>query len=227
MHGEVETTKVSRMFLTVMHVVIVCTVAWILFGGGFGTIGSWFGRDWEPGLPARRAILMSFSVLLLVRMSMTTLVLLKRKFGWDEAGSVVAALATYNFTMTLCGAGSDAPLGALDFAGIGCYLLGSYLNTGSELQRKKFKEDPANKGKLYTQGLFGLARHINYTGDVLWLAGWAMVTHNPWTAILPVLLFFCFAFVFSPPLAKYLQGRYGADYEAWTKRTKKLIPFVY
>ena len=36
------------------------------------------------------------------------------------------------------------PLGATDLAGIALFLVGSYLNTGSELQRKRFKQDLAD-----------------------------------------------------------------------------------
>jgi hypothetical protein len=42
------------------------------------------------------------------------------------------------------------------------YTIGALVEVGAEVQRKYFKQDPKNKGKPYTGGLFGLARHINY-----------------------------------------------------------------
>ena len=51
--------------------------------------------------------------------------------------------------------------------GILLFIIGSYINTYSEIQRKRFKDNPNNKGKLYTLGLFQYARHINYFGDIL------------------------------------------------------------
>lgn len=47
-------------------------------------------------------------------------------------------------------------------------ILGILIETVSELQRKSFKADPKNKRKPYSEGLFSLARHINYSGYALW-----------------------------------------------------------
>lgn len=58
--------------------------------------------------------------------------------------------------------------------GAAVYTVGILTETFSEMQRKAFKDDPANKGKLFTGGLFGLARHINYGGYILFRAGYAM-----------------------------------------------------
>ncbi|MBI4614347.1 MAG: DUF1295 domain-containing protein [Planctomycetes bacterium] len=227
MHGQEEVSKAPRIVWTLGHLAILGATAWLLFGGGLATVGGWLGKDWTPGDPVRRGILVAFGGFLWIRMTMTAFVLLRRKFGWDEAGSVLSALALYQIGFALMGGGSDAPVGVLDWAGVAVYLLGSYLNTGSEYQRKLFKAKPENKGKLYTQGLFGLARHINYTGDVLWAAGWAMVTHNKWAGLVPLALFLAFAFMFVPGLTKYLSGKYGDEFQAWAKKTKKLIPFVF
>ena len=64
----------------------------------------------------------------------------------------------------LAGLRSTAPWGLMEQAGVALFLVGSFLETGSELQRKAFKAEAANKGKLYYGGLFSLAQHINYTG---------------------------------------------------------------
>ena len=41
----------------------------------------------------------------------------------------------------------------------------------SELQRWRFKRDPANKGKICKSGLWGLVRHVNYGCNMVY--GWA------------------------------------------------------
>ena len=51
-------------------------------------------------------------------------------------------------------------------------MAGILLELVSELQRKRFKDDPANKGKPYAGGLFSLARSINYGGYTLWRGGY-------------------------------------------------------
>lgn len=54
------------------------------------------------------------------------------------------------------------------------FVVGMLVETFSEWQRKQFKRDPKNKGKVYTGGLFGLARHVNYGGYTLWRTGFAI-----------------------------------------------------
>ncbi len=58
------------------------------------------------------------------------------------------------------------------YLGGAMYLVGIFLELVSELQRKRFKDDPANKGKPYAGGLFSLARSINYGGYTLWRGGY-------------------------------------------------------
>merc|ERR1712232_829869 len=74
------------------------------------------------------------------------------------------------------------------FTSIAFYSLGSWLNTWSELQRKWWKARPENKGRCYTLGLFALSRNINYLGDVVLFAGWAVATGRWWNAWAPLLM---------------------------------------
>jgi steroid 5-alpha reductase family enzyme len=175
----------------------------------------------------RRQILMVFGVVLWIRMTFTAFYFLKRKFAWSEMGAVISAVGLFQLGFALCGASTADPIGPLDYAGIALYFIGCYLNTGSELQRKRFKEDPANKGKLYTKGLFSLARHINYFGDTLWLIGWALLTRSWWSIIMPLAATSGFVFAFIPQLSVYLKEHYGSDYDEWASKTKRFIPFIY
>ena len=106
-------------------------------------------------------------------------------------------------------------------------VLGSFLNTGSEIQRYFFKNNPAHKGVLYTGGMSSLARHINYFGDSLWVTAWAILTRNIWSIFIPILITAMFVFVFIPSLTKHLKSHYGEDFDAWAKRTKAFVPFLY
>jgi steroid 5-alpha reductase family enzyme len=153
--------------------------------------------------------------------------LLKRKFGWDELGGVLFALFVYQVCFALLNNPTNTKINVLDVFSIALFVIGSYLNTGSELQRKKFKDNPNNQGLLYTEGLFRYARHVNYFGDILWVTAWAFMTRNIWSAIIPVVLTAAFIFFFIPSLAKYLRTRYGQQYDEWVKTTKVLIPFIY
>ena len=227
MHGERETTNVPRTTWVVAHLLILAAVGWLYFGGGVETIGGWFGREWTAGDFGRRYVLMGFGILLWVRMGLGAFVLLKRRFDWSECAAVTLAVGVYQLGFALLGATTASEIGTLDYVAIALFLLGSALNTGSEWQRKRFKDDPANKGKLYTEGLFGIVRHPNYLGDTLWATGWAMMTKNWWSVLIVVACVSGFVFFFIPELSKYLAERYGEQYDEWARRTKRLVPFIY
>ncbi|TID13370.1 hypothetical protein E2P81_ATG11593 [Venturia nashicola] len=59
---------------------------------------------------------------------------------------------------------------------VGCalYIVGIFTEAIAETQRRNFKRDPKNKGKVYSGGLWSIARHINYTGYTLWRAGYTL-----------------------------------------------------
>ena len=58
--------------------------------------------------------------------------------------------------------------------GVGLYVTGIITELASELDRKRFKDKPENKGKPYGGGLWSWATNINYGGFTLWRAGYGM-----------------------------------------------------
>lgn len=228
MHGKQETSHIPRVTCTVLHAAMVGVVAWIYYGNGAAFFSSVVGRtDPVSGDPGRRLVLMGFSLLVFARILLTFFVLLKRQFPWGEFWGVTSALFAYQVGFALFAFGATQPVGLPDLIAIGIFLLGCYFNTASELQRKKFKENPENRGKLYTGGLFRYARHINYFGDFLWVASWALITRNAWALTIPVALGLGFIFYFIPPLTTHLRAKYGKEFDDWEKRTMAFIPFVY
>ena len=228
MHGEQEHSYATRTVCALLHLVFLGVAAWIYFAGGAEVISWWFGGEpVSAGDLARRIILFSFGVVLFFRINLAFFYLLKRRFDWEEFGGVLFALFVYQVVFAMLGARANMPINALDIAAIALFLVGSYLNTGGEWQRKRFKDDPKNRGKLYTQGLFRYSRHINYFGDTLWVTAWAILTRNVWSFIIPVALAAAFVFAFIPSLEKHLKARYGAQFKSWAKRTKAYIPFIY
>jgi protein-S-isoprenylcysteine O-methyltransferase Ste14 len=47
------------------------------------------------------------------------------------------------------------------------------------------------------------------------------------TALIPLAMLAGFVFANIPALDSHLRERYGAEFDAYARRTKKLIPFVY
>lgn len=228
MHGTPEDSRTTRVVCTLVHLLFLGVAGWIYFGGGSELLSRLLSSDRTgPAYSPRHAVLFGFGVVLFLRMSFALFFLLKRKFGWDELGGVVFALFVYQVGFALSAFAQATELGILDAPAVLLFMFGSYLNTGSEWQRKCFKENPENKGRLYAEGLFSWARHINYFGDTLWVLGWSMLTGNLWALLVPIALTAAFLIGFIPSLSKHLATRYGDQYEDWKRNTKAFVPFVY
>ena len=101
---------------------------------------------------------------------------------------------------------SEAP--PVFIAGVSLYTIGFALEWLSEIQRAGFKANPENKGKPYTEGLFSLARHINYGGYSIMRAGYAMVTGGwVWGLMTGAIMLFNFASGPVPALDSYCSKR--------------------
>ena len=88
------------------------------------------------------------------------------------------------------------------------FSVGLFLEWYSEVQRAAFKRNAANRGKLFTRGLFGYARHINYSGYMLWRTGYALAAGGwLWGAVNAGLATYAFTQQGIPVLQCYLQDR--------------------
>jgi len=213
--------------MVLAHALVTVLAGWFLVGSGTQAVGHLLGVTWVPGDAGRRALLLAFAVVLWLRMSGTALILLRRRFAWNEMGAVVGGVALYQLGFALLGVGSRQALGALDVLAVLLFLGGGALNTGSEWARLRFKARPENRGRLYTRGSFALVRHPNYLGDCLWGVGWALATRSPWSILIVAAEVAGFVFVNIPQLSAYLERRYGDDYRAWAAKTARLVPWLY
>jgi len=144
--------------------------------------------------------------------------------------AVFNSLSTYAFLTTATSASTEAdfPQPAL-LTGASLYVVGIMTELIAEVQRKRFKANPDNKGKAYTGGLWSFARHINYGGYTIWRAGYAMVGGG-YTLGALVGAFFAWDFTQRaiPILSEYCEKRYGAQWEEFKQKTPyQLIPYIY
>lgn len=144
--------------------------------------------------------------------------------------AVFNSLNTYAFLTTATSASTEAdfPQPALLIGG-SLYVVGIMTELIAEVQRKRFKANPDNKGKAYTGGLWSFARHINYGGYTIWRAGYAMVGGG-YTLGALVGAFFAWDFTQRaiPILSEYCEKRYGAQWEEFKQKTPyQLIPYIY
>jgi len=227
LYGKTSKSIPQKIILHVIELLLIWLSYWILFQKG----GTWFESHLHihnaGGNESRRMILILFNVIIFLRISYTMIFILKRKIPWEESISVPLAFALYFIGFPLFVLPKSIPIDALDYLAIAIFVIGCVLNTGGEIMRDRWKRRPGNKGKIYTGGFFRYSRHINYFGDILWVIAYAMITRNWYSVTIPIFLFCFFAFYNAPKLDSYLQCKYGEEYEAYAKKVKMLIPFIY
>jgi protein-S-isoprenylcysteine O-methyltransferase Ste14 len=200
---------------------IICTAAavWLTFSTAKDGNTSWN--------LSRQVVLIICVFFYIVRAAVTLFVFVKRKLPWWEAAWGGSLIGVVLFFFLREGLRISHPLGFLDAFGALLYLTGSYVGTASEYSRNLWKARPENQGRLYTEGLFRHARHINYFGDLILFLGLGILTWQPWTVIVPLAMGLNFALVIIPAHDTYLAMRYGGEFDDYAGRTKKLVPFIY
>lgn len=104
------------------------------------------------------------------------------------------------------------------------FVAGILIETISELQRKAFKDDPKNKGKVYSGGLFSYARHINYFGYMIWRGAAALAGGGlAWGTFIVLFFRYNFLNMSIPELDEYCKKKYG---EQWVA-TKRKVPYAF
>lgn len=217
-----------KIFITIIQALLIGLSYWILFLNGGTDIFEFSGLEvLQNTILESKNLVFYFNLVVFIRLTFMMFFLLKRKIPWGEVFSVPMAFALYYIGFSFLVLNRQLPIDYIDYIGIAIFVIGSYLNTKSELQRHFWKLKSENKGKLFTEGLFKYSMHINFFGDVLWVSAYAIITRNYWAILIPILLFCLFAFWNILTLDKYLANRYGAQFVAYAKNTKKLIPFIY
>ncbi len=124
-------------------------------------------------------------------------------------------------------------LGVVSFIGLAVWVAGFAVEATADLQKSRFRADPANRGRFISTGLWAWSRHPNYLGEiVLWigvalvavpvLRGWQWVT-----LVSPLFVALLLTRVSGVPLLeKRADEKWGGqpDYEAYKARTPVLVP---
>ncbi|KAF5364515.1 hypothetical protein D9757_011343 [Collybiopsis confluens] len=193
------------------------------------------------GLSPQRAILFGMAVGSFVKQSHWVTSISQEPLSPTSSGLVGIVNTIYNSLNTLFF--TNAATSVLSYASVGwdetrlpvqtvvgvaMYIFGMGLEWVSEMQRLKFKKDPKHKGQLYTGGLFGLARHINYGGYVLWRAGFAVAAAGwVWGTIVGGWLVYDFTKRAIPELDVYCGKRYPGQWAQYKNSVRsKLLPFI-
>jgi steroid 5-alpha reductase family enzyme len=126
-----------------------------------------------------------------------------------------------------------SPAGALShpltLAGAALFLFGFIFEAVADTQMWRFKQNPANQGRVMNRGLWRYSRHPNYFGEAcvwwgLYLAAcpspWA-----PWCIFSPLLVTFLLTRVSGVPLAERNMRDTRPEYRDYAERTSTFIPW--
>jgi steroid 5-alpha reductase family enzyme len=116
---------------------------------------------------------------------------------------------------------------ALVLAGFVVWCIGVGFETLGDLQLKRFKANPANKGTILATGLWAWTRHPNYFGDsVAWWGMWliaASVLPGIPTIVAPIVMTILLRRVSGVPMLEYTM-RKRPGYDAYIAQTSPFVP---
>jgi steroid 5-alpha reductase family enzyme len=144
-----------------------------------------------------------------------------------QAQALLAAVLSTVFVLAVFAHGE---LGALAWAGAALWLAAASLESLADAQLRRFKADPANKGKTMRYGLWRTSRHPNYFFQCLtWVAYAIVALAAPWGwlgFLSPALLIALVLFVTGiPPSEEQALRSRGEDYRRYQRETSPFIPW--
>ena len=179
------------------------------------------------GDAVRRVCLAAAFLIYYVRVLFTVFVFQRHGIGWGSVFGISGWVLCIYLLLAFLGGGNRAVFAYAGAIGIALFLLGSWMNSWAEYTRHVWKLRPANRGRLYSEGLFRYSRHPNYVGDLVSFSGLCLIAGSWITWIVPLLMLAGFVFVNIPLLDARLREHYGAEFDAWASRTPRLIPLIY
>jgi steroid 5-alpha reductase family enzyme len=156
--------------------------------------------------------------------------LLRFLMTWTLQGLWV--LLTLSCALAAMTSARPKPLGAFAVLGAFLWAVGFAIEVAADRQKRRFRADPANRGRFIQSGLWAWSRHPNYFGEItLWsgiavialpvLMGWQYVT-----VISPVFVYVLLTRISGIPMLEARADRtWGEDpeYRAYRDRTPVLF----
>jgi len=209
-----------KVIVFIIQLAYIPLVFWILFVADLEAMGvngaGHFGRN-----------LLVLGEIVLVLMDYTAKVFyIERQFMLMEIFFVLPFASLWFAAIAYFARINAAPLSWGGVMSLPVVMGGVYLNYWPEVVRARWKQQPENKGRLYTLQLFSYVRNVNYLGDILWGVGLTMV--SSWkVSWIPASMLLVFVFRYIPEKESYLAKRYPNDWPAYRSRTVRLIPYLY
>ncbi len=135
--------------------------------------------------------------------------------------SVPFLVASLNARAGLCG---------MEYAGVVIWLVALLGESVADYQLKRFKAEPANKGRVCQAGLWHYSRHPNYFFEwLIWVGFFGFALGSPWgwvTVYCPALMLFFLIKVTGIPMTEELAVKTkGEEYRAYQRSTSGFVPW--
>jgi steroid 5-alpha reductase family enzyme len=221
----------------------------VIWAFSFGLLAVIFA-SFERGLPARRLLLLTIVLPWTIRLGAYLLKRFLREFPyedkryaawrseWKEKATFnmfwvfqlqgfLIAILSWQFALSCADA---SPIRYSDLIGVAVGLIGFVGESVADSQLAAFKSDPANVGKVCTQGLWNFSRHPNYFFEwLVWIGLFVFVSANRlgiYTVYSPLLMLFMLTRVSGIKLTEEHAVRArGSEYERYQKTTSAFVPW--
>jgi steroid 5-alpha reductase family enzyme len=143
--------------------------------------------------------------------------LLQGVIMWLVAAPVVAVV----------GSRPQPPLGWAEVLGAAVWLVGFVFEAAGDRQLSRFKADPANKGRLFSGGVWRYTRHPNYFGDAaVWWGHYVVAAAAGawWTVFSPALMTFLLVRVSGVAMLESAMRDSKPGYREYIESTSAFFP---
>ena len=141
---------------------------------------------------------------------------------------ILQAVLAWVISLPLHGAvGSQNELGALDYLGLGLWIIGFTFEAGGDWQLSRFKRDPANAGKVMDRGFWRLTRHPNYFGDFCVWWGFYLIALSAgawWSFVGPLIMSWLLLKISGVALLEKDIAERRPEYADYIRRTNAFFP---
>ncbi len=141
-------------------------------------------------------------------------------------GAIMSVVA---WTVVLTNSRTGPGLGLLDLAGGVLWLKGFIWEAAGDAQLRRFKLDPANRGRVMDRGLWRFTRHPNYFGEALMWWGIAVIglaVPGGWQGLVsPLILTFLLLRVSGVRMLEKALVDRRPGYADYLRRTSTFIPW--
>lgn len=112
-----------------------------------------------------------------------------------------------------------------DYCALLVYIVGTIFHFLGDYQKRVFKQNPENHGRLLTTGVWSLSRHPNYFGDFLIYTSFALfVYEHPLAWVSPVLNLLQYLFDAIPKNEQWAADKYGRQWQTYASTTAMFAP---